>query len=271
VDGLKQLDLAKEGAQVINADVEKATRGMIKEMINEIDPDAKLILVNALYFKGFWKKAFDKNLISLQDFTLETGKKKQVWMMRDGEGWLIYGDQLNFKASAVLLDYRASSSQSSSKSIQMLIILPDEGVSLDCIEQQLNTEALIGTLSSVMCREVKVSLPRFRIEAIHDLNSMICSLGAGVLFNPDKANLSGIAYRSLNVSQIIQKAVIDVDEEGTTAAAATMVESCWRSGRHIPPPFVCNRPFWFSLLIDDGAKEGKPPVILFTGSVRDPS
>jgi len=291
-DGLKQLDLAKQGAQVINADVERATRGMIKEIIDEIDEDVVLILINALYFKGSWKKAFDEYKTSLEYFTLESGRIKQVWMMHDGKGWLIYGNpddyydycrlpcgvestkkHLDLKAKAALLEYRASSSQSSSKSIQMLIILPDKGVSLASIEQQLNTEMLIDLLSSGMCEEVKVSLPKFKIQGTHDLKSIISTLGAGDLFDPEKSDLTGISEKKpLCVSQAIQKAMIEVDEQGTTATAVTsMLNLRPVSMPRIPLEFVCDRPFWFSLLTDEGAKKGKPPVILFTGSVRDPS
>jgi len=91
------------------------------------------------------------------------------------------------------------------------------------------------------------------------------------LFDAKKADLSEISDIPLHVSEAIQKAIIEVDEEGTTAVAVTRIGPIPTSGTVYPPPFVCNRPFWFSLLIDQGAKEGKPPVILFTGYVRDPS
>jgi len=102
---------------------------------------------------------------------------------------------------------------------------------------------------------------------------VISSLGAKDLFVRGQANFSGISDERLNVSQVMQRAVIDVNEEGTTAAAATYIKFTAISFRVGPPPIslVADRPFLYTLLIDEGAAQGKPPIILFIGSVRDPS
>jgi len=265
VDGMKQLDLAKEGRQVINADVEKATRGMIKDLIDQIESDVKLILVNALYFKGSWRQAFGKDSTKLQDFTLESGEKRTVWMMNDYERDFKYTRSKELQAKAGLLSYRDSS-------IEMLLIIPNEKVPLKSIEENLNTAMLIKLLSSMWSVErERVALPRFKIDATHDLKPVISCLGAEDLFEEGQANLSGISDKQLYVSQVIQRAVIEVNEEGTTAAAATYFRCVEESSYRAPPSLVADRPFIYSLIIDQGAKDGKPPIILFIGSVHDPS
>jgi len=168
------------------------------------------------------------------------------------------------QAEAGLLSYRDTS-------IKMMIILPDEGVSLANIEKNLTVKVVTDLLNAMWryhCE--KVSLPRFKVSMKHDLKSMITSLGGGEMFDDMKANFSGISERPLVLSEAIQKAVIEVTEEGTIAAAATSIKIIPRSGRLGPAPsLIVNRPFLY-LLVKPEAKKGKPPVILFIGSVRDP-
>ena len=265
----KQLDFSnanKEALQTINKDVEDATHGLIKQLLSQIEQTTRLVLVNAVYFKGGWQKPFDKDATNENgQFNLaKDGKVVKVAMMSRNDKWPYYLDKAT-NCKAVQLDYHTAESN-----IAMVLILPSQGVSLATfIKSQLTATLLEQILDNLYSSgDVQLKLPRFKLTGSHKLSKACNSLGIQDIFSQANANLSHISTDSnFFVSEILQKAVIEVNEEGTKAAAATVV-LLLGSSRFKPEPkeFIANRPFLYALVTKQS-----PRQILFIGAVEDPT
>nr|5CE0_A Chain A, Native conserpin with Z-variant (E342K) [synthetic construct]5CE0_B Chain B, Native conserpin with Z-variant (E342K) [synthetic construct] len=239
----------EEAKKQINDWVEKQTNGKIKDLLKDLDSDTVLVLVNAIYFKGKWKKPFDPENTKEEDFHVDEKTTVKVPMMsQKGKFYYYHDDELSCKV--LELPYKGNAS--------MLIILPDEG-GLQHLEQSLTPETLSKWLKSLTRRSVELYLPKFKIEGTYDLKEVLSNLGITDLFSPG-ADLSGITEEKLYVSKAVHKAVLEVNKEGTEAAAATGVEIVPRS----PPEFKADRPFLFLI------RENKTGSILFMGKVVNP-
>jgi len=249
-------ELEKDGPAIINADVSQATRGKIQQIVGGIDPDTVRILINAIYFNGKWAKAFDKEDTKKEDFKTESNGVKKVWMMHQRKSMYYYSCPV-LKAQAVLLPYKDSS-------IQMMILLPDEGVPLTQVAKHLNGELMTQIVSRMHWEEtVLLWLPRFKIESDHNLEKLF----------------GGFENRKPDVwlTKAMQKAMVEVDEEGTIAAAVTRMDfgvmRCSIPRRPPPPKIVrCDRPFLYFLIINENKnyRDQKSPLVLFAGAVCDP-
>uniref|UniRef100_A0A671S5D2 Serpin B6 n=1 Tax=Sinocyclocheilus anshuiensis TaxID=1608454 RepID=A0A671S5D2_9TELE len=265
--GLEEVDfkMKSEAARVdINKWVEKNTQGKIKDLLPQgsIDAMTRLVLVNAIYFKGNWEKKFPKEATTDGQFKLNKTQTKPVKMMNRKAAFpLALIPEMN--SQVLELPYVG-------KNLSMLIILPkeieDETTGLQKLEKALTYEKLMEwTRPEVMRQqEVEVSLPKFKMEETYDMKSLLISMGMEDVFDGQKVNLSGMSPNNdLVVSKVIHKAFVEVNEEGTEAAAATgavMMTRCLR----IPQVFNADHPFLFFI------RHNPTKSILFYGRFCSP-
>ncbi|CAO2595698.1 Serpin B9 [Lemmus lemmus] len=218
---LEQLSFAnapEKSRKLINTWVSKQTEGKIPELLSEdsVNSDTRLVLVNALYFKGKWHQQFYKENTMEMPFKINKSEKRPVQMMCQEDTFnLAYVNEV--QAQVLEMPYEG-------KELSLVVLLPDDGVDLSKIEEQLTSEKLHEwtkreNLENI---DVHVKLPRFKLEESYTLNSNLGRLGVQDLFSSSKADLSGMSgSRDLFISKIIHKSFVEVNEEGTEAAAAT--------------------------------------------------
>ncbi|XP_027702798.1 leukocyte elastase inhibitor-like [Vombatus ursinus] len=206
----------------INQWVKEQTEGKIPELLasGSVDSLTKLVLVNAIYFKGNWEEKFDEALTTDAQFRLNKREKKSVKMMYQKKK-LPYGYITALKCRVLELPYKG-------KELSMIILLPDDieddSTGLKEIEKQLSMEKLAEWThhENLDTIDVHVHLPKFKMENTYNLNSDLARMGVSDLFIGGKADLSGMSgSRDLFISQIVHKSFVEVNEEGTEAAAAT--------------------------------------------------
>ncbi len=254
--GLKDADFVRqpdaERAR-INKWVEDQTNNRIKNLLQpaHITPNTTMVLVNAIYFKGNWKTQFDKK--KTRDAVFHTADDKRVdvpMMFADMKcGYARFED-----VSMVELPYAGGE-------LSMVVLLPRMPDGLPKLEEKLTHDNLKKWLADLKDRgSLEIMLPRFKMETSFDLVPAVKALGVKAAFG--NADFTGMAEGDHDpITAIVHKAFVDVNEEGTEAAAATAVI---RADSAFPPPFVANHPFLF--LIRD-AKKG---TILFMGRVEKP-
>lgn len=249
----------------INQWVEKQTNNKIQNLLGPgtVTPLSRLILTNAIYFKAAWADQFNKSATENKDFHLSASRTIQAPTMYNSGGYY-YLKGPSFQA--LLLPYEKDE-------ISMLILLPDSVDGLPALERSLTAENLEKWSTALSYQhEVIVYLPSFKITQQFELNSTLESLGMTTAFDANSADFSAMTGdKSLHISAAIHKAYIDVDENGTEAAAATAVIVAMATAMpsRIPPPppiyFTVDHPFLF--LIRDNASG----AILFMGRVTDPT
>ena len=255
------LDFAKgeEARNVINSWVEDKTRDKIKELIpsGSMTDMTRLVLVNAVYFKGNWKDIFEVQETKKEDFTLLDGSKAQVDMMTR-KGKYNFAVNNDLRCTILMMPYKGDR-------LSMLIYLPNDPAEFNELEAKFTS--LDPADFQVMEREFIVALPKFKIETTHEeLVSNLKELGLIDLFDPAKADLSGISgSKDLHVSDIVQKAFIEVNEEGSEAAAATAMVMKVLMMPAPPKKFYCNRPFLFAI------RDSQTGMMLFAGRVVNPT
>lgn len=247
-----ELDFAKpEAAGTINNWIEKATEGKIERMLEEeIQGNVIMYLINAIYFKGQWTDRFDKDNTFPAEFLSGTGSKQPVMMMSK-QGTADYGEGEDYQA--LRLPY-------GNEKTAMYVILPKPGLDvnsfIDGMDPAKWEEIRNGIRSE---RDVIVQLPRFKLEyGIKLLNDSLSNLGMAEAFT-DRADFSGIRY-DIFINRVLHKAVIEVNEEGSEAAAATVVEMIETAALE-PLQFIADRPFIFLIA------EEETGSILFMGKL----
>lgn len=253
VDFVGQTEAAR---QVINGWVLGQTNNKIQDLIpaGVLDPLTRLVLTGAIYFKGDWARQFNKKATSDAPFHVSADELVDVPMMFQREEFP-YGAVEGVQV--VELSYAGNR-------LAMLILLPQQPGGLTRLEEQLAPENLDKWSSALRRQEVAVYLPRFTITSQFSLKSVLESLGMVAAFDAQRADFSGmIGRKELYVSAVLHKAFVDVNEQGTEAAAATSVAVGVTSAR-VTPTFRADHPFAF--LIRD-----KPTgSILFIGRVANP-
>jgi len=249
---------ATEAARkTINTWVEKQTKGKIKDLIpaGVLDSMTRLVLANAIYFKGNWARQFKNDQTQDGPFTLAGGRTIQTPMMNQTAE---FGYMETETLQGLELPYV-------DKELSMIILLPKEQDGLSKLEETLTAEHLSQWLARLFTREVVVSVPKFKVTTQFSLGSVLQAMGMTDAFSSD-ADFSGMdGKKDLFISAVIHKAYVDVNEEGTEAAAATGVVMRLTSlGPNETPVFRADHPFLF--LIRDNKSGG----ILFIGRVMDP-
>ncbi|XP_067323624.1 serpin B4-like [Anolis sagrei] len=252
----------EEVRKKINSWVESQTNCKIKDLFpsGAIDDDAVLILVNGIYFKGKWKMAFDKKDTHEELFWTNKNQSKQVQMMSLEDEFNLSKIK-NPPLQVLELPYHQDE-------LSMFILLPDNKISPDQFERELTYMTLKEWTSSANMKKqkMKVFIPKFRLEEKYELKPILKAMGMTDMFLLGKADLSGMSQnhdRNLLVSKVIHKAYVDVNEEGTEAAAATGVEVVPESAE-ILPEFKANRPFIFFI------RHNNTGSILFSGRCSSP-
>jgi len=259
--GLNQVDFKGSSETVrstINQWVEQKTQDKIKDLLQpgSLRPDTRLVLANAIYFKGNWQTQFDKAQTRNEDFHVSEGQTKTAPLMhREGGFNYFKGPSFQF----LEIPYKG-------KDLSMLVLLPDEIGGLASLEQALtNTQQWLRQLAPVS--KVIVTIPKFKMTQQFELGATLGAMGMPAAFS-GSANFSGMTgKRDFATSQVIHKAFVDVNEEGTEAAAATAVTMralAIRVPDQPPPVFRADHPFVF--LIRDNRSES----LLFMGRVADP-
>ncbi len=248
------LDFSKgNAADLINQWISEATNKKINKMVDSpIPSDIVMYLINAIYFKGDWTEQFDSKNTFKTQFQAGNGTTNEVMMM-SRKGKVEYGQGNNFEA--VRLPY-------GNDKAAMYCILPKTGTINDFIAT-LDANKWKVIRDSISKRdEVLLQLPRFKLEyGIKNLNNSLTALGMGDAFT-DKADFSGIRS-NICISRVLHKAVIEVNEEGSEAAAATAVEMKVTAVPAQPLSFIADRPFLFVIADDETG------TILFMGKLYE--
>jgi len=248
---------AENARKKINAWVETKTNDKIKNLISEgvLDSMTRLVLTNAIYFKGNWAKQFEENRTKEAPFILADGQKIDVAMMNQKAD---FGYMETNTFQALELPYV-------DEELSMIILLPKKFDALDEFEKKMTPENLTQWLAKIHKREVVVFVPKFKMTSQFSLASVLKSMGMKDAFSSN-ADFSGInGKRDLFISAVIHKAYVEVNEEGTEAAAATGVVMRLTSvGPARIPVFRADHPFLF--LIRDNLSGS----ILFIGRVANP-
>jgi serpin B len=248
---------AEPARRTINAWVEERTRDKIKDLIGPgaLHPDTLLVLTDAIYFKGEWASPFLKRGTRQEDFRVSAAEKLKVPMMhRVGRYGYVEGEGLQ----ALELPYKGDA-------LAMVVLLPGAESGLPKLEESLSEAKLADWTARLSPREVRVALPRFRLERGIELKEVLSGMGMPDAFTGG-ADFSGMTgRREPYLSAVIHKAFVDVNEEGTEATAATGVVM-----RPLAAPvdraveFRADRPFLFLI------RERRTGSILFLGRVTDP-
>ncbi|XP_043500236.1 leukocyte elastase inhibitor-like isoform X2 [Polistes fuscatus] len=240
----------------INSWVKKTTRDKITNILSmdDIDEDTKVILINAVYFKSHWLHKFDDKLTKQIFFHATKTEKKLVPMMYKQTKY-VYGEIPSLDARFIEIPYL-------NKDITMIILLPNEIEGLQSLEQNFKWEDISKASSSEV--DIALTLPRFKYEVTIDLENILRKLGLHSMFE-DRADFGKLTNAPVKISKIIQKAFIEVNEEGSEAAAATVAQIRLKRAALIdfPEEFLVNRPFLFII----NHKPSKIPI--FLGSVKD--
>ncbi len=240
----------------INKWVEKRTFGKIKDLIKICDVNSltKLILTNAIYFKGIWEKEFDKKETRISSFYCHFGKVEIPMMRQRGKFRYL---EVSGRFQAIELFYHGGD-------FSMLIFLPAKRDGICEFEKSLNIDSYSGWISRMRKRDVVIYLPKFKLDTKYHLCNILKSMGIKEAFSYD-ADFSGITgKKDLMISKVIHQAYVEVDEKGTEAAAATGVEMQVKAVFSRPKVFKADHPFFF-LIIHKGTGS-----IIFMGRVVDP-
>jgi len=242
----------------VNSWVSRETSGKISKLLDKIEPDNVMFLINAIYFKGSWVSEFDAALTQKADFTTADGSTVKVDMMRNHGRYLYYGDDA---VQVARLPYGRDK-------IAMYVFLPADDVSLESFTSSLSRDKLEAYLGKLSSTELQLQIPRLKLEyGKVDLKDALTSLGMGIAFDSASADFSKIADvrpQRLYIAFVDHKALIEVNEKGTEAAAATNVGVSLTS---VPTstPFLVDRPYMFII------RDDRSGTMLFSGLVTDPT
>ncbi len=259
--GIEQSDFMSNPDAVrnqINNWTSDRTNNKIKDLLPPgiVNRDTKMILVNAIYFKGDWQDPFDPNSTQDSPFTALDGTKIQVKMMNQSLSDVLYYQGSGYQA--IELAYQGGSAA-------MDIIVPDQGKYND-IESTLNNSFLNNTLAGMQPTTVQLGLPKYSFTSDFNLSDPLAAMGMPDAFDPQRADFSGMTGgRDLFIENVVHKAFVAVDEKGTEAAAASAVIMAPASAMLQNANLTIDRPFIF-IIRDTSSKQ-----ILFIGRVLDPS
>jgi len=255
-----ELDFSKnvEAAEIINTWIEEQTNDKIKDMIKPsmLSDLTKLVLTNAIYFKGLWEKQFDPDDTYETDFKISNDKTVKTDMM-------FYTDEnstFNYTETDGLqvleLDYKDND-------LSMLILLPKEN-NISTAESALNAKNLTNWRNDLEKNEIIVKIPKFKFETEYNLNDVLKNMGVIDAFRPGVADFSKMdGTKNLFISKVLHKAFIEVNEEGTEATAATAI--IVELTAVMTTEFNADHPFIFII------QHRETGAVLFMGKVIDPS
>uniref|UniRef100_A0A6J0VCU2 Protein Z-dependent protease inhibitor n=1 Tax=Pogona vitticeps TaxID=103695 RepID=A0A6J0VCU2_9SAUR len=238
---------------LINEHIRQKTRGKIHALFDAFDQDAKIILVNHILFQGTWLRPFSTKFTEPQTFYIDNYRTVRVPMMFKTDRVAATFDK-NLRCVVLKLPYRGSA--------HMLIAMPGKNADYMSLEDHLTNELVESWLKTMEIRKRDIYFPKFKLDQTYHMDRLLQDLGIKDLFSY-KADLSQLTdERYVKLSQVLQRAVIEVDEIGTEAAAATGSEIMAYS---LPPTIRVNRPFLFMIY------EEMSNALLFVGRVINPT
>jgi serpin B len=247
------------GLDEINGWVNKQTEGKIEKILDQIDPQAPAVILNAVYFKAAWQSPFIKNATTEDDFRLTSSAKVKVAMMH----------RMGHFRVLTRPGYRAIRLPYSVDALSMVIVVPDDVGGATKLARDLDAPRLAALFRDMTeVKAVALALPRFKTSFKTNLGRPFMEAGMALAFNANLADFSGMTARPVSeahlaISEIVHRAVIDVTEEGTEAAAATAIAMMAASAEQTEP-FVVDRPFLFYIADETTG------AILFQGRISDP-
>jgi serpin B len=250
---------SEQARQTINQWVERETERKIKDLIPSgiLGPLTRLVLTNGIYFKGDWASQFKKSATHDAPFHGTPGSSIKVPMMTQQHRFR-YGERDDLQI--LELPYAG-------KELSLVVLLPRRVDGLRELEGALTAEGLADWTGRLRGQEVVVFLPRFKLISQFRVDAALQALGMVDAFSPGKADFAGMDGKPhwLYIGAVLHKAFVDVNEEGTEAAAATGVVVGITSARVQPPTFRADRPFLFLI------RDNQTGSILFMGRVVDPT
>lgn len=243
-----------DATKPINDWIDLKTNGLIKNMVDQLDPKTVMLLINAIYFKGKWNSQFDKDKTINESFYKSADSDLQVPMMKQTSDYKIY------KAET----YTVAEFPYGQGNFAMDVILPDDNNGLKDVLSSITITVLNEWYDKMYQREADVSFPRFKYSYKKELKEILSDMGMGIAFT-DTADFSDISDLNIYISFVLHQAFIDNNEEGTEAAAATVIGF---ENTSVPSgPFILNINHPFVYII----RETTTNSILFMGRVADPS
>jgi serine protease inhibitor len=244
-----------DAAKTINGWVSDKTKGKIEEIIPKADvADSTTVLTNAVYFHGQWRDAFDKQATHDDNFIIAKDKVEPLPFMRR-KASLAYAE--TDKLQAVSLPYGGGR-------LSLLIVLPRNAAGLDSWVKSLDQKTWDQLVASLKPQDATIAMPRFQASYSIDLKDSLASLGMGPALKP-KADFTPMGLHGDYIEKVLHKAVLEVDEEGTVAAAATAVvivdvgaEPDTSKSVYVNHPFFC------------AIRDNTTGMLLFAGVIRDP-
>ena len=239
---------------IINGWVDRNTNGRIKEIIQPPIPwDMMMYLINAIYFKASWTYRFDEDLTRDDSFELPNGTKKPCRMMVQKATFQYFQ---NSELQAIDLPYGDAG-------FRMTVLLPKPGRNIEQFVSQLTEQSWKEWTSAFSNTEVDLQLPKFKLEYEKKLNDVLKAMGMVIAFSESDADFTKIDKRGgLFISEVKHKTFVQVDEEGTEAAAVTSVGVALTS---VGPTFRADRPFVFAI------RDNHSGAILFMGKIVEPA
>ena len=257
VSGLdfSQSDAVKD---TINNWVEENTNGKIKKILNFVHPDAIMYLVNAIYFNGTWTYQFDEEDTKDDIFHIHGGGTKECKMMEIKSRFKYFEDSL---LQAIDIPYGKGN-------YSMTILLPREGEDIDLLIAELTQEKWDEWMSDFYEDSVNLFLPKIKLEYKTDsiLKDVLIAMGMEIAFDSEEADFTGMYNPGgIWINRVIHKTFLEIDEEGTEAAAATVVEMMESAGPGTGHPTIfVNRPYLLAI------REHHSGTILFIGKIAEP-
>ena len=253
--GVYPVMMNEDGRVRINKFVSKETSGLVPEIIPPpLTEDSELILVNTLYFKAKWMREFEAKNTAERIFHAPDSEVQAKFLSRTGAYKYAACDGF----SALYVPYRGGT-------VEMVVFLPTEAFGIEAFVKEFGRDLITRTDAVAAEKQVGVRLPKFSVESSLELKQPLINLGMGMAFS-DMAEFPGITTDGpLKIDRVIQKVRVDVDEEGTEAAAATAVKMMWAM-MPLPPQekFIADRPFFFMI------RERTTNVVLFMGRIENP-
>jgi len=255
-----ELDFSKnvEAAEIINTWIEEQTNNKIKDMIKSdmLSDLTKLVLTNAIYFKGLWEKQFDPDDTYETDFKISNDQTVKTDMMSYTADDSTFNYTETEELQILELKYMGND-------LSMIILLPKEN-NISNAESALNAKNLTNWRNDLEENELIVKIPKFKFETAYTLNDVLKNMGIIDAFRPGVADFSKMdGTKYLFISKVLHKAFIEVNEEGTEAAAATAIIVDLSVAT--TTEFNANHPFIFLI------QHKETGAVLFMGKVMDPS
>ncbi len=253
---LRAINFENSGAlPAVNDWVNEKTQGKIETILDELPHNVVMILLNAIYFKGIWTYQFDSTLTVDDWFRLSDGSTRAVRMMTQ-KVLLPYSQTDEFQA--IDLPY-------GSGDFRMTIFLPQNGNTIDGLIEKMTPDLWGRWIAALEADSVTIQMPRFKLEYKLKMNDVLTAMGMGVAFDRYRADFSGMCLEDMIwIDQVMHKSFIEVNEQGTEAAAATAVVMVDRAVMDGPPVIRIDHPFLLTI------RESKTNTMLFIGAVEDP-